>query len=223
MFAMGGEAEGGWRCSFLGDRGAQWGPWALWGREQWDPSSAWVVPWLVVPHSGLTHPVRPLQDVWGLLMQNPGSGSLGWEPCPVGSGPQCRRSLWERGGPSVFGPWGQSEGRPSEAWSRPGLPRQLPVHPPPACCPIAWQLVAGGAWGPASPSELWVSLSLKVQGSGMHSPSVVLSRRPSGAFLLRDSDFPDRDPLPGKGPLLMDGGKCVSPGSSFDESPIYHK
>ena len=74
---MGGEAEEGWRYGFLGDGGARWGHWALWGREQWDPSSAWMVPWPAVPHSGLTHPVRPLEDVWGLLMQNSGSSSLG--------------------------------------------------------------------------------------------------------------------------------------------------
>lgn len=72
------------------------------------------------------------------------------------------------------------------------------------------------------PSEFWVSLPLKVRGSGMHSLSVVL-RAFWGHFCLETVIFLTETHCSEKDLDCWMEGSVYSPGSPCDESPIYHR
>lgn len=105
-------------------------------------------------------------------------------------------------------------GRSGSDPERPGGGRR---SPDPSLAHSLWLV-----WGPAPPSKPWVSTP---QGSRLwiHSPSVLLNPRCSGGISVYIVIFLTGTHCREKGPLLINGGNCFSPGSSFDESLIYCK
>lgn len=180
---MGGEAEEGWR-QLPGGWGCPVSPWAL---GVWSNGTSLLcgLLWPLGPHKGLPIPCEALAGCLGAAHETQARQPC-WEPCPVGFLGHSAGGARARGGPSVSDPE-VSLRADLGAWSCLGPCDSSLSSPCQLAAPMSgsWWLAVWG-WGPAPPSELWVSIPEGLRAPGCIPLLLWFLVAGPGAFLLRE-------------------------------------